>query len=556
MQVGLMSAIFDRMERANWTIASHFPRDRATAAGMKTRPEVFWRQMLETAGSEVVTRALRVADTGVPNRNHELIAHFLSVKRCRHAITTNFDEHVEALLPKGFQVETPDAVAELPPAGKSIITKLHGTASDPNSLVFTLEQYDALENRNTQLLQRLSGQPLVIAGYSGYDTDVLPALSAVVCHIPLTIILKHPGSHAAEPVLGLATSHPNVIVLEAKCSEVLSILADGAASPDGPLVQSRSGDQATIYREASEATHLYMCPFLLVAAFGLDGFWTEVHRYAWLTHDACCDALERAEIAPEEFRSIHLHLAYSLQLYGDASGSRIMLAEARSSLDNTGGKPSEAMAILRTEAMIRNAPNQNRTTEDGQATGTEKPSRFSPSAILAAQDRFHQDYVGAKGMNSHDVFIRAWQLGIARRRDGDAARAVEAFDPGMEMVTEGIATHLERGRFLLDYGGALYQWAIENESPEFREKANAAYQMSASITSDIGDWVTNARAHLMLARIYLSATLVERSQASIKDALEAVAKTNDSSLRSRIEEFSDALMPLRRKTRERGSAED
>lgn len=284
-----------------------------------------------------------------------------------------------------------------------------------------------------------------------------------------------------------------------------------------------------------------------MAAFGLAGCWNEVHRYAWVTHDACCDAHASSGIDPEDFRRVHLHIAYTLKLCGDASGSRIMLAEAKNSLDATGGRPSEVMNLLWMEAMIRDAPNQQRTKDPGISDLPRHRAGFSLSAILGGLSRMHSDFAGPQGQDPHDAFMRAWQLGIVRRRENDAAGAIEAFDSVIHMIAKGIPTHLERCRFLLDFGGALYQWALENESPNFREKANAAYQMCAHIAAQIGDWVTSARSHLMLARIYISAGLVDRSQTSIAAALDAVGKINDAALRKRIEAFRDALEDLKKK---------
>lgn len=227
MQVGLLSAAFDRMERANWTIADRFPRDRVTAAEMNIRPEVFWRHMLEYVGEHVVTLALRAADAGTPNQNHRLIAHLLSSGRCAYAITTNFDEHVEPLLSSRVRVEVPTDSWEVHSKETSVLTKLHGSSSNTASLVYTLEQYDVLEPRNTRIIKRLANRPLLIAGYSGYDTDVLPALSEAVKHLPLTVIVKHPGANRSQPVFGLAKASSSVIVVEANCQEVLNVIADG-----------------------------------------------------------------------------------------------------------------------------------------------------------------------------------------------------------------------------------------------------------------------------------------------------------------------------------------
>jgi hypothetical protein len=298
-------------------------------------------------------------------------------------------------------------------------------------------------------------------------------------------------------------------------------------------------DQGHTYREASETVPIYRIPFILTFIFNLGGCWKEAHKYAWLTHDACCDAREEGTITPMEFRTIHIDIAYLLKLCGDSFGSRAMLGAAKRSVEDSGGSASAMVAILRAQALIENTPTQQSSQSD-----REQPSnlgKFQPSQLVSAIDSWRDQVLMAEPVDPHSQFISAWQRGLVLGHEGRFAAAIETYDAGLAMVSSGVATHLERGRFLLDYGGVLFKYATQNESPEGREKANTVYQLSEAMSEEIGDWPTCARARLMLSKIYLGAGLIERAREYVASSLEAATRTNDPDLRSRIEEFIAGL---------------
>ena len=540
MQVGLLSAMFDRMARAGWSIASEFPKDRASATTVDTRPETFWRRILEPAGEALVTQALTAAHVGLPNRNHRLMAELLASGICSQAFTTNFDEHLESVLPESFPTAVPVDDGQLSDVQRARLIKLHGTIGSPKSLVFTLEQYDQLDQRNRALLARLSTAPLLIAGYSGYDTDVLPGLSAIVSQTPFTVIVKHPGSSPGQPVFRLAAERSNVFVLESTFEAVLSELSVGISSSNCryPNTSTRT-DQGHIYMEASETVPIYRIPFILTSVFNLGGCWKEGHKYAWLTHDACCDAREDGTITPMEFRTIHLDIAYVLKLCGDSFGSRSMLGAAKRSVEDNSGSASEMLAILRAQALIENTPSQQSSHSDREQPS--KLEKLQPSQLVSAIDSWRDQVLLAGPSDPHGQFISIWQRGLVLGHEGRFAAAIETYDAGLPMISSCVATHLERGRFLLDYGGVLFKYAVQNESPEVREKANTVYQLSEAMSEEVGDWPTCARARLMLSKIYLGAGLIERAREYVASTLEAAARTNDPALRSRIQEFIAGL---------------
>jgi hypothetical protein len=539
MQTGFLSAVFSRMEAETWPIASSFPEDRQTVRDLNVRPETFWRLLLDSCGQEVVWSGLQAADVGLPNKNHLNIAALLAARRCKLAVTTNFDEHVERLLSPEVHVKVVAGEPRWALVDAPTYLKLHGTVSNGPSLSYTLEQYDGLRDRHLKLIDALSGRPLIVAGYSGYDTDVLPALGMSVGNVPFVVVVKHPGSPPAQPILRLGEGHDNVYVLEARCSDVLDLLAKRLdVSVSGRTVPAtRTSD--VIYRGAAKLLEMPYCPVALMHLFSLGGHWQDVRRYGWLAHDACLDARYRPRLADKEFRGIHTTISYALKLAGDDSGSRIMLSEARNSLDETGGTASEAIMIQGAAALASGAPDR---LNQSQQPPTSSESSHRPSDVLSVGLKWATMLKGTDS-DPRDTFLRWWQIGIARRREGDSPGAIDAFNEcaGLLLKQEGFLTRLEDGHFLLDYGGALLDEAQKTRSTEFLQKADVLYKMCEKATREVGDWATNARALLMMANICFWSDLLDEARQNANAAMDSANKTGDSALGHRIQVFLDKL---------------
>lgn len=133
--------------------------------------------------------------------------------------------------------------------------------------------------------------------------------------------------------------------------------------------------------------------------------------------------------------------------------------------------------------------------------------------------------------------MNGWASGLALTRSKRFPEAIESFDAVVPLVFEDYVTHQERCRFLLDYGNALFSYMLDERSPEIREKANTAYQMAADLSERAGDFGTNARCHLMIAKTLASAELYERAKGVVEAAEISAARTQDAALQSRIYEF-------------------
>jgi hypothetical protein len=536
MQAGFLSALFDRMETEGWVIASDFPKDRLVAAELRTKPELFWREVLNHTGAEAVAAALQGANTGVANANHHGVSQLLWSGRCGFALTTNFDEHVESALPESIRVEVPSSGGIQSPAAGGTLIKLHGTVSQAGSLSFTLEHYDGLKARNAEVIERLTGSPLIIVGYSGNDTDVLPALAELAPRFPQILIVRHPGTTSDQPIFGLASDSSNVSVVELSCAELFNELGAGFVVETGPESESLSvGDRARCYSRAAGSVSIWQCPHLMMVAFQLEGNWAMVRKYAWLTHDSCFDSDETGAISPEEFRRIHLGLAQALKSAGDDRGCEVMIQQARASIDRSGGSTAEAVEIIRVEAFLRQAPHQT--------TGKRSPSPPDrglfhdrlPSKVMEEIDRL------GISKSPHDLLAKHWQAGMAKQREGDQAGAIMEFEKALPMLRNSGASHLETGRFLLDYGNSLFMGSVDQVDPAMREEANRVYSLCISITERSGDWPTNSRAHLMMAKLFFTAEQHQRALVSLDSALASAAKSHDAALTTRILEFQKYL---------------
>ena len=554
MQIGFLQAVFDRMEADGWPAASHFPAHRQIVNELAIRPELFWREMHEIVGQEVVTAALGAAGADRPNENHARVAALLESRRCKWAITTNFDEHLEAILSDVVQVAVPTEELVVSDFNSPTYLKLHGSIGAGHALSYTLEHYDDLERRHARMLEDVvSDRPLVIAGYSGYDTDILPTLRKLADRIPWIVVVRHPGSPGDQPVLQLASVGARSYILESASIKALNVMTYGVEDHVPTLGDEFSGrTKASCYAEAVKGMGMHLCPAVMTAMFKLCGHWGLVRHYAWLTHDALCDDRYRPSISDREYQRHHHRLALCLKLSGSSSGAQIMLNEAKTSLDKGSGSLSDARNHMIAEAYTRDALSQA-GDDDPHSIRTSLPG-FKPSDIIASQQGVTQLLGGVR--KGRDVFMSNWQIGVTRRREKDYPGSIAAFNEAVGFVVENISelTHLERGHFFLDFGSALFEHGLALQEDSIAKDAHTALRVCEKCTRESGDWCTNAKAHLMIAKLYTGGGSFAAAWDSIAAAKEAANKTEDAPLLGRINQFADITRQIQESAGQQGES--
>ena len=99
-------------------------------------------------------------------------------------ITTNYDLLIEDLF-NDYQVYVgQDELLFSDPRGVGEIYKIHGSINDPNSLIFTKEDYEEYADRNPYLAAKLltlfAEHPVIFIGYSMNDPNVIQILESLV----------------------------------------------------------------------------------------------------------------------------------------------------------------------------------------------------------------------------------------------------------------------------------------------------------------------------------------------------------------------------------------
>ncbi|WP_170005765.1 SIR2 family NAD-dependent protein deacylase [Marinobacter guineae] len=103
-------------------------------------------------------------------------------------ITTNWDTFLEETFQKSKTFIGQDELIFGNPQGISEIYKIHGSATNPNSLILTEEDYKNFEDRNAYLASKLLTifveHPIIFLGYSLSDPNIQRIIKEIVRCIP------------------------------------------------------------------------------------------------------------------------------------------------------------------------------------------------------------------------------------------------------------------------------------------------------------------------------------------------------------------------------------
>ena len=173
--------------------------------------ELFFSIMSDYFGDAPRELAASIYGQRKPNPNHRALA--LLAARGHSLFTTNFDDNIEACLSLG--VPSP--------------VHLHGTATEPASMVITLEQLSDAERPALLRLRAAIAETRIVVcvGYSGFgDIDIVPVLREAERDLAPRIIwldrpnFKPPVS-ARTVVHDLSSKDANVLLKWASCTDTV-----------------------------------------------------------------------------------------------------------------------------------------------------------------------------------------------------------------------------------------------------------------------------------------------------------------------------------------------
>lgn len=99
-------------------------------------------------------------------------------------ITTNYDFLIESMFPDFEVYSSQDELILGESFGAGEIYKIHGSLSQPSSLVLTSEDYELFEKRNlilaAKILTLIVEHPIVFMGYSLTDKNILTILTSII----------------------------------------------------------------------------------------------------------------------------------------------------------------------------------------------------------------------------------------------------------------------------------------------------------------------------------------------------------------------------------------
>jgi hypothetical protein len=318
LQTGFLTAVYERLRAEHWPILERGGlADQDVLLRFQFRPETFWAIVSHGTSFETVRSTFAVLEGGDPNFTHRLLARCLTEQRIAAVITTNFDEYIETASPPNRRVvsegDANDALTVGEPGGW--LVKLHGTLESPASLRFTLEHIHQLSEPLAACIGVLmTGRSVLIVGYSGYDEDILPAVRDGVRLARRVVVVVHPGSSGAQPILSLADAGAEIV--EADASHLFAeagtaMELDLAAAPqrNPPAKPTTDERYATAVRDVPHiALTLTLCDLhgfagnpqgaleyaLLARDVAEDGRYADAsrpYRGALRAHDALADRL-------------------------------------------------------------------------------------------------------------------------------------------------------------------------------------------------------------------------------------------------------------------------
>lgn len=170
-------------------------------------PNLTVNEYYETNQSPFKTRIANVFSSLTPRKGKDkelkLLGELLS--KARFIVTTNYDPLIESLLKDKVQVNVGSNGLFNPSEEYGELYKIHGSVSDPDSIVITKSDYNRASKTNilvnAKILTKLTEAPILFIGYSLTDDNIRSLLSDLSANMPFSIAeaAKRIGVIAFEP---------------------------------------------------------------------------------------------------------------------------------------------------------------------------------------------------------------------------------------------------------------------------------------------------------------------------------------------------------------------
>ena len=538
-----VDSLFSTMEREGWSVSNTYVQDKSLLWDFNFRPESFWQIVQQQTSIELVCKVFQVLNCGVSNLNHRLIAYLLSKGIIANVVTTNFDEYIDAkIFPATRRIVTSSEMKQIVDESKSqpltnCYFKIHGSISMADSLQFTLAHTTMLPTEKAQCLEAcISGRPLLVAGYSGNDDDIMPRLREIVERLPAVTFMVHPGTRQDEPIRELARSSATVALKEADINaEFRQWIEREVATGNVPksILHDRSAKvpvATSLYELAVDTLPMALIPLVISSLFEFTGNIDGALRYANLADDVCEDSRYLDEVS----KNLRGRVLRQLSLYygaaGDARLSAILASKALDA-DSAEGSVTKIVELHLTCAF-------GLLFKDRLSEYEEKQAEFWLNGAYAM--------VKLGIIHGMVAFPSCWYLGRLRRKQGRLAEAVALYKEAEEislklMEKQEAIDHVTIASFALDYGDALLYYGIEEGRVETTEDAGRLFSLALAIARKASDHLTETKALMNLAQGNYLGGAVEVAQKQIVDAERCAALTGDAGLQARVAQLKKAL---------------
>jgi len=527
-------ALFMIMRNEKWPGVGGSEADVDALQRFGFRPETFWERILQQADLSFISGALHIVNLGKPNLNHRTISELVARGVITNVVTTNFDEYLDVVLADcARRVVSPGDLEGVfsrgqLQAGRAVYFKLHGTISDSQSLRFTLEHTRRLPDWKAALLSScLANCPLLIAGYSGFDDDVMPRLFEVATEVPQVVIVCYPGSDPNEPIRDLGHL-PHVTIVESDISRELRLwmeqeirlghsaaeLLEDLPSPSAPP------SPLDHYLHLLSRRPIPLIPLIVSSLFELAANRDLARKYAWLADDAREDPRYTTTVSRELSRRVLANLSLHMATTGDQRWSYNLLDEA-SRFDNRRGPISKTTL-----------DHLNRVFEYFQC----------PRLSERQEEEIESRALGALAMVNLGVirgdiitFRACWCMGRLRRRQNSLAEALEFYRQAGS-PPEGL-DDIQRSCFWLDFGCALLIFSAINRDSDALTNAMRLLAHSERIAVRASDHQTAAKAKMNLSQAHYFCGEGDIAMTKAIEAKERARLTGDRGLQARVEKL-------------------